>query len=230
MGRMSAIVESTTKASVIIQLLTGLYGLSGLSVPVAPKDSLLRSVLSLEMLVQGFELVFYLFFLVGFHLASLAQTRYFDWFITTPVMLFTMSAYFLHQEAEGKKTGEILTIEDIFLLHRSTLVEIFIWNALMLVFGLLGEVGWISIGAAFSLGTLCLLRSFYLLYSEFAQKSEQGKSLFHILFVLWSGYGIAFLFPVIPKNIGYNVLDILAKNFFGVYLAYQLQTRSSPPV
>lgn len=227
---MSALVESTTKASIIIQLLTGLYGLTGLTIPVKPQDSLLKSVLSLEMLVQGFELLFYVLFLVWFDLAHLAQNRYLDWFITTPVMLFTMSAYFLHQDAEQNNSGESITIEDIFLLHRSTLIEIFIWNTLMLFFGFLGEIGWISTTAAFSIGTFSLLRSFYLLYRDFAQKSEQGKSLFTLLFVLWSGYGVAFLFPVVPKNIGYNVLDILAKNFFGVYLTYQLQRRISPPL
>jgi hypothetical protein len=39
---------------------------------------------------------------------------------------------------------------------------------------------------------------------------------------VWSLYGVAAIMPYYWKNIGYNILDIFSKNFFGLYLAYVL--------
>jgi hypothetical protein len=46
------------------------------------------------------------------------------------------------------------------------------------------------------------------------------------MFFIWALYGVAFLLPSIPKNIGYTILDILAKNFFGIFLAYAIYSKS----
>lgn len=215
---MSSLVETTTRASLLIQLVTGVLGAQGLMVPLKPEDSILRDVLSLEMAVQVLEFFFYLFFVTFVDLPHLAINRYFDWFITTPVMLFTMATYFMYEtmQEEGKK--DPLELREVFLLHQSSLLKIMLFNVLMLVFGLLGELGVLSVPVSFGLGTAAFLGSFSILYTEFAQKSVQGRSVFGIVFALWAGYGLSFLFPTVPKNIGYNVLDILAKNFFGLYL------------
>jgi bacteriorhodopsin len=43
-------------------------------------------------------------------------------------------------------------------------------------------------------------------------------ALFFYFFVVWGLYGVAALAPHRLKNTGYNILDLFAKNFFGVYL------------
>ena len=88
---MSAIVSSATKISLGVQAITGLLGIYGLTIPLAPKDVILRQVLGLEIVVQIIEFVFYLGFLSILNLNSLTQERYYDWFLSTPVMLFTIS-------------------------------------------------------------------------------------------------------------------------------------------
>ena len=42
------------------------------------------------------------------------------------------------------------------------------------------------------------------------------------LFMIWGTYGIADMIPVIEKNIFYNCLDIISKNFYGLYIFYKI--------
>jgi len=77
------------------------------------------------------------------------------------------------------------------------------------------------------LGFIAMGVSFYIIYDKFAiNLKSKDKLLFYLLISFWSLYGIAFLFPTAPKNISYNFLDIIAKNFFGLYLYYKIVTVS----
>jgi bacteriorhodopsin len=223
---MSALVEATTKASVAVQLLTGGAGLVGLTYTLPPEHAVLTQLLGLEMIVQFIELLFYFYFLATFQLNGLAAKRYFDWFISTPIMLFTMAAYFTYKNKEDTRNKEEnkegLSLRDFYTVNQRPLWIIFIANFLMLLFGYLGEIGTLGIGTAFTLGTGALLVSFYTLYDKFAKFSEESRLLFYVIFVLWSGYGGGFLLSSVAKNIVFNGLDILAKNFFGLFLTYQI--------
>ena len=132
-----------------------------------------------------------------------------------------MAAYFFYEEQKEKNSVEN-NLLDFTLTNKWPLLEIFFFNFCMLAFGYLGETKAIDYTTAFALGTACFARSFYILYTEFAEKSAIGKQLYAILFVIWGLYGVAFLTPVVQKNIGYNILDIIAKNFFGLYLYYKI--------
>jgi len=44
---------------------------------------------------------------------------------------------------------------------------------------------------------------------------------FHIF---WSFYGIVVILPYYIKNAFYNILDLFAKNFFGLFLSYIIFT------
>lgn len=227
---MSAIVETTTKASIFVQLVTGALGLQGLTYTLPKEHAVLTQLLGLEMLVQVIELFFYFSFLAGFHLEELARKRYFDWIISTPIMLFTMAAYFTYKNKDETRNKEEnkegLSLPDFYAVNRTSLWIIWIANFAMLLFGFLGEIGFLGRGTAFGLGTGAFLISFYTLYDKFARFSETSRLLFGVLFVLWSGYGAGFLLPSVSKNIVFNGLDILAKNFFGVFLSFQIQSLS----
>jgi bacteriorhodopsin len=214
------LVKQTTYASIGIQVITGLLGIYGLSLPVAPGDTILQTVLQLELVVQAIELAFYTFFISNFSLTGFAASRYFDWVLSTPLMLFTMAIYFTYEHM--KLSSKELTIVEFIKENQWSLAEIIGFNFLMLLFGYLGEIGVIDRLTAFTLGTACFARSFYILYTNFAQTTPVGKTLFEVLFVVWALYGAAFLAPTVQKNIGYNILDIIAKNFFGVFLVVKL--------
>ena len=70
---------------------------------------------------------------------------------------------------------------------------------------------------------LFLLDAFELIYREYCSKTVENKQLFNVLLSLWSLYGIAALLPVKPKNISYNMLDIIAKNFYGLFIYYKIK-------
>ena len=227
---MSALVESTTKASVIVQLVTGALGIAGLTYTVPKEHAILMQLLGLEMIVQVIELLFYFYFISFFQLEGLAQLRYFDWFISTPIMLFTMAAYFTYKNKDEQRNKEEnkegLSLRDFYTVNSNSLWTIFIANFGMLLFGYLGEIGSLNKLSAFTFGTGAFLVSFYTLYDKFAKFSQYSRILFSIMFVLWSGYGLGFLFSNVSKNIMFNGLDILAKNFFGLFLTYQIQSLS----
>ena len=215
------LVKRTTEFSLLVQLITGLYSTLGLTINLDESDQILQQIMGLELIVQVIEFGFYVFFIVYFNLESLATSRYFDWILSTPTMLFSMAAYFFYEEQKEKNSVEN-NLLDFTLTNKWPLLEIFFFNFCMLVFGYLGETKAIDYTTAFALGTACFARSFYVLYTEFAEKSVIGKQLYAILFVIWGLYGVAFLTPVVQKNISYNILDIIAKNFFGLYLYYKI--------
>jgi bacteriorhodopsin len=217
---MPTIVNNATKLSLGVQTITGLFGLYGLTIPLAPKDKILRQVLGLEMIVQIIEFIFYIGFLSVFNLNDLTRKRYYDWFLSTPVMLFTISLYFFYVNfIEGKDTKPVSLTE--FTQNNFTQIAGFlILNFLMLLFGFLAEIGMMDRWLAFVLGTGALCGSFGIIYKNYAKFSEKTNNIFWVMFGLWALYGVAFLFPPVAKNIGYTALDIFAKNFFGIFLYY----------
>jgi bacteriorhodopsin len=221
-----SIINNATKLSLGIQTITGLFGLYGLTIPLAPKDTILRQVLGLEMIVQIIEFIFYIGFLSVFNLNDLTRKRYYDWFLSTPVMLFTISLYFFYVNfIEGQDTKSI-SLTDFTKNNFKEITGIVILNFLMLLFGYLAEVGMMDRRLAFVLGTGALCGSFGIIYKNYAKFSDKTKNIFWIMFGLWALYGIAFLFPPVAKNLGYTALDIFAKNFFGIFLYYIISSKA----
>jgi len=218
------LVKRTTEFSLIVQLITGLFSALGLTINLDESDQILQKIIGLELIVQIIEFGFYIFFVTNFNLDTPATSIYLDWIISTPTMLFSMAAYFFYEEQKEKNIVENNLLE-FAQTHKWPLLEIFFFNFCMLAFGFLGETGTLDRYTALALGTACFARSFYVLYKEFADKSLIGKQLFSILFVIWGLYGVAFMTPVVQKNIGYNILDIIAKNFFGLYLFYKISVQ-----
>ena len=226
-------VSIATKISLGIQTITGLFGLYGLTIPLAPQDVILRQVLGLEMIVQIIEFIFYIGFLSVLNLQDLTQKRYYDWFLSTPVMLFTISLYFFYinfieefsttQDNGKNKDKKQLSLTDFTKQNFKQIFAIIILNFLMLLFGFLAELGIIDRWLAFVLGTGALCGSFGIIYYNYAQFSQKTQNIFWIMFSLWAMYGVAFLFPPVSKNLGYTTLDIFAKNFFGIFLYYIIQ-------
>ena len=233
---MSAIVWTSNQLSILIQFITGVVGVYGLTLPLSPSDKVLHEVLSLEMLVQVIEFIFYVGFLTIFHLGSLTQARYYDWFLSTPIMLFTTSLYFYFKnfiegresfegEADNGKEKEPFGLLLFAKHYWKPLLGIFVLNFLMLLFGFLAELGLLPRGLAFVLGTGSLCGSFLILYENFARFSKVTSNLFFVMFSLWALYGVFFLLPPVIKNVGYTTLDIFAKNFFGLFLTYVIYSK-----
>ena len=96
----------------------------------------------------------------------------------------------------------------------------------MLVFGYLGELNIIPLPISTTIGSIFFYLSFKLIYDEYGSKSKQGKILFWVLGSVWSLYGVAAVMPLTVKNISYNFLDIISKNFYGLFLYYKIKQLS----
>jgi bacteriorhodopsin len=223
---MTQIVNNATKISLVIQAITGLFGLYGLILPLAPKDLILKQVLGLEMIVQFIEFIFYIGFLSVFNINDLTKQRYYDWFLSTPVMLFTISLYFFYVNFIENRDVKPIGIIEFTKNNSKQIIGFVLLNFLMLLFGFLAEIGIMNRGLAFILGTGALCGAFGIIYKNYADQSQKTKNIFWVMFGLWALYGVAFLFPPVTKNLGYTVLDLFAKNFFGIFLFYIIQSKS----
>ena len=220
---MIALVKLTTYLSIFIQLVTGFFGIAGLTYKLPPPHNILTGALTIEMIVQAIEFIFYIGLIAYFNLRNMATIRYYDWFITTPTMLFTTALvyYYLYTVEQNKEKD--ISLRQFVKEHQNSLAIILLANFMMLVFGYLGETQVINSYTAFVFGFVFLAIAFYTLYQDFAKYLKEQRYLFIILTVVWSMYGVVFLFPVAYKNIVFNFLDIIAKNFFGLFLFVKIR-------
>ena len=72
-----------------------------------------------------------------------------------------------------------------------------------------------------SIGLPCgfvLLAASFGVMATFLESDGMSIALFVAMLFVWALYGVAAAFSYKPKNIAYNVLDIVSKNFYGVLL------------
>lgn len=222
-------VKFSTDLSILIQLITGVIGLQGIFLYLSDKHKILREVLTLEMIVQFVELFFYIYFLRTMAITALPQMaamRYFDWVITTPTMLLTTIIFYKYEEHLEKGIDTKLEFWDFVKTHKDNIITIFVCNFLMLLFGYLGEIGAIDMTSSLSLGFLFFGMTFYTIYTKYAVNSKNAMKLFYFVFTVWAIYGVAALMSPYTKNNMFNILDIFAKNFFGLYLYYRIKNVS----
>ena len=226
---MSNSVRLTTDVSIIVQLITGILGLQGLFINVTEKHHILKNVLTLEMIVQCIEFFVYMYFLRIMSTTSIhkmAEIRYYDWFISTPVMLLTTIIFYKYEENLENDVEQNLEFWDFLKTNKENIIFIFVCNFFMLLFGYLGEIEAIDMTSSLLLGFIFFGMTFYTIYKNYAIRSKNAMKLFYFIFTVWGIYGIAALMPHHIKNNMFNILDIFAKNFFGLYLYYRIKNVS----
>jgi len=217
-------IYKSALTSLIIQLIIGLLSLYGLSIKLEKNELILNQILLLETIVQFIEFSFYIWLVFNFSKikVNVSLIRYLDWFITTPTMLFSIISFFIYQNVKP----EFLSLKNIFYDNINILTWIFGLNAFMLILGFLGEIKLIKKYLATILGFFGLIGAYYLIYTNFVGDNLMNNFLFWFNFILWSLYGIAYMFSFKNKNIFYNILDVFAKNINGLLiLAYILYVK-----
>ena len=221
-------VEKTIYFSLAIQIITSLISFTGVDFDLEEKDNVLKDILKLELIVQIIETSFYLWVIYSLkNLNKMTSRRYIDWVITTPIMLISTIIFMKYQEYKENNSGKILLFYDFLKDNKENIIKIVIYNALMLLFGYLGETGVISKNLSIGIGFIFFGLSFKLIYDEYGSKSELGKKLFYFLLIVWSMYGGAATIDVVSKNISYNLLDIVSKNFYGLFIYYKIREISN---
>ena len=170
-----------------------------------------------ELVVQFFEGMFYFWLAYNFtKVLNVTPKRYIDWVITTPTMLITLMMYLIYLD------NKTISLDFFTLLKNnvSTFIPVIILNWLMLLFGYLGEMRIIPILLGVFLGFIPFLMYYYIIYINYVTQNRIGQLMFWYFFFFWSLYGFVAVLPYYIKNSFYNILDLFAKNFFGIFLSY----------
>tara|TARA_B100000787_G_scaffold55830_1_gene40577 strand:+ start:694 stop:1374 length:681 start_codon:yes stop_codon:yes gene_type:complete len=219
----TTLVYKTIYLSLIVQIITTIISFNGLIIKLKKKDFVLKEILVLEGVVQLIESCFYVWVIFSIHdLNKVTPRRYIDWTFSTPIMLISTIVFMKYQEYEEKDIDKKLKMIDFFKEHKYNIAKIFIYNGLMLLFGFLGETGIIDKRIGITIGFIFFYLSFNLIYREYGKKSDMGKKLFTFLVIVWGLYGIAAITDIKTKNISYNILDIISKNFYGLFIYYKI--------
>jgi len=208
--------------SVIVQIVTGLLEIGVLFINVPEAYNIIRQLMILEVVVQLIEGGFYLWLIFNFtRVSNVTPKRYTDWCITTPTMLITLIVYliYLKYRENGLDTSK-LELFNLLVENSSTVSYVLYLNWLMLIFGYLSEAKIIPTMTGVVLGFIPFLIYYYIIYINYARQSTLGFKVFCYFAFFWSLYGIAALLPYNIKNACYNILDLFAKNFFGIFLSY----------
>jgi hypothetical protein len=223
---MKSLLSSSLHFSIAVQLLSVIIGLYGLTLKLKPEDEIIASTVGLETLVSGVQLSYYTWY--SYHFKEVAEAtfyRYYDWIITTPIMLFTTILYYDYNNNPNEKK----TLKSVWDEHKLKIILVFICNAAMLAFGYMYEVNLLDLFTSNLLGFVGLFGSFYIIYDSFVKQNlNDNLSLFIFMASLWAFYGVAATFSPAWKNITYNLIDTLSKNFYGIFLTYVAYTKSIP--
>lgn len=218
---MDGIIHTTGKASLAVQIITTAIDTYVLSLDTDPKKKDYKILLTIENIVNYVEGFFYIWMVCSFtSIKNITKYRYYDWIITTPTMLFTYSMFVLiNQKMANNEPHDLFTI---VLEEKFTLASIMIFNWLMLWFGYMSETGKIGTVLAVCLGFVPFVAMFYIIYEKYAKHTSVGQTTFYYFVAVWALYGFAALTSYKVKNVLYNILDLFAKNFFGLFLAYMV--------
>jgi hypothetical protein len=221
------LIHTSAKYSLAAQIVTGLIDVLALQVDVPKEKNVLKQLLSFELAVQVVEGLFYTWLVSSFNsIDEITKYRYYDWVITTSLMLFTLIIYIEYLKDETK------SISEIYNKHKGTIDTVLILNFIMLQLGYLGEIKKIPTNTSVSVGFIPFVLYYKIIYDKFIKeerlkglKDEVKKEirlLFWYFFIFWGSYGVAAYMPYKQKNISYNVLDLFSKNFFGLFLSYKV--------
>lgn len=210
--------------SLIVQLVVGIIDYLVINIEVSEKDEFLKDLLKVELFVQCIEFAFYIWLFFYFNRLSQNVTpfRYIDWSFTTPLMLITLSAFLSYNGTTSMRLGDFLSN------NKDSIIKIVLLNATMLFFGVIGEFGYLSPYVSTALGFIPFTLNFSYIKDTFLPTSEDKakNALFYWFVFFWALYGLFAVMNYTVKNTGYNVLDIFAKNFFGLFLAYTIWSKT----
>ena len=201
-----SIVNFTLQLSLIVQIVVFIVSVNGLFFELKKKHQILKEVFIFETVVQVIEALMYtwLIFAVTSY-DKMVQRRYIDWVITTPIMLITTIAFM--EYVNTLKSDEYLTFSGFCYDNMNTIIIIVVCNALMLLFGYLGESKKINKYLSITIGFVFFFIVFHTIYDRYVKDQPSDSltvNLFLFIFIVWALYGVAAFFNSKLKNICYN--------------------------
>uniref|UniRef100_A0A6C0BH11 Bacteriorhodopsin-like protein n=1 Tax=viral metagenome TaxID=1070528 RepID=A0A6C0BH11_9ZZZZ len=201
------LVKTTFYITYVLLITTGTITLIE---AIATKNPQIRHIMNLETCISIVAAFFYSKFIAQISSGQISYrdiniTRYSDWFITTPLMLLVLCL--------------VLSFNDKRYLHISTFIWILLMNMGMLISGYLGEVKKIDKRTAQIVGFIFFCVLFGIIWYSFVAGNESfnNLSIYFAFVIVWAIYGVVYMQSEETKNIAYNVLDVIAKCFIGIF-------------
>jgi hypothetical protein len=214
-------IKITVYFSLLVQVVTGVFDYYVIQLNIPSKFLIIQEVLIMELIVQIVEGIFYTWLALNItSVTNITPHRYYDWYLTTPTMLISLCIYLVYLKNEESNIETTDSFFKIIYDNLNVLLSILFLNFLMLTAGYLTEIKKVPQVLGVLLGFIPFFIFFYLIYHYFARFSLFGTEIFFYFLIIWSLYGVAALMSYRLKNIMYNILDLFAKNFFGLYLGY----------
>ena len=209
--------------SILVQFITGVIEIAAMFIKVPSAYNLIRQLLLLEVSVQVIEGLFYGWLAFNLNtIKNITPKRYIDWVITTPTMLIVLIGYLIYLDKRSTDETDGLEFFSLLKENASVIIPVLLLNWLMLFFGYLGEMNILTPLVGILVGFIPFLLYYYKIFINYV--SIQGQYLFWYFFIFWSFYGVVVILPYYIKNAFYNILDLFAKNFFGLFLSYIIFT------
>ena len=184
---------------------------------ITTDDVRARHILNLETCISVVATFFYSKFVKqldeGVNYKQINIDRYTDWMITTPLMLLVLCLVFVYN------TKTTLKLWSFFV--------VLVLNLGMILTGYLGEVDYMNRTSANILGFGFFAALFGYLYNTFLHKKYNFDNMliFSSFFILWAFYGVFYEYDEQFKNVAFNILDLFAKCFVGIFFwAYFTKT------
>jgi bacteriorhodopsin len=180
------------------------------------QNPIVRHVLNLETCISVVAGYFYSIFVAQIDKynfekkeidwSEITKTRYIDWTITTPMMLLALCIVL------GNESGQ--------KVHIPVILIIVALNYGMLYLGYLGEINVISRWTSMLSGFVFFFAMFTVIFTQFVLPKYLMSNLllFGLYLIIWSLYGVVYMFGESYKNIAMNVLDLTAKCLIGLGL------------
>lgn len=223
---MSAALAASAFTSLGLQAVTGLFEGQALFSKLRPEDLILKDILTMELIVQIIEFIFYaylVYMIVSGHMSKfITSHRYVDWTITTPVMLVSFIMFFKYLKNPQRNIRLFESIKE----EKVNIIKVIAANALMLLCGFLAERSMINSTLGIALGFIPFAYMFKIIYSDYAKDTEIAQLLYYVSFITWGLYGVAAALPFNQKNTMYNILDLFSKNAYGLFLYFFIKYKS----
>jgi bacteriorhodopsin len=170
------------------------------------------TILMLETCICTISSFFYSIFSIKINVEKkipyedIISLRYTDWFLSTPLMLLSLCF--------------ILSMEKKIYFDKMFYAMIVFFDIAMLVVGYLGKINVFKKNISDIIGFIFLLCIFGSIWIKFIKNGNTKLSnlIFYSYLIIWSMYGVVYLFNDNEQTLGYNILDIFSKSFVGIFL------------
>ena len=183
------------------------------------KTKYLRAALVSETCVNIIAGLTYFYFLKYLYednikLEDITPVRYLDWLVTTPFLIYSFALYTTYEN--NKHNGTDDKVDYIPLTY------LLLLNTSMLAFGFFGETGRMNKHLGYAIGMISFIILFYLIYVKYVDNNGDPVNsvviTYSIFTAIWLLYGFSYYLGTVNKNLAYNILDMISKSAFGIFL------------